>query len=72
MKVFKHLRLPVLASLVCVACAVTAGAANAESAAKQVSRIAETDQEQNHKLGRDWIEKMSRAMQNLNYAGTFV
>lgn len=28
--------------------------------------------EKRQKLGRDWIEKMSSAMQNLNYTGTFV
>lgn len=70
MKVSNYLRAPVLASFVCVAGVLGTEAAFAESEASQVSRISESGQ--HSELGRDWIEKMSHAMQNLNYAGTFV
>lgn len=59
-----------LTLLVSLCCTTVVFGGSDSSAVSEAAHAVESGSQ--HKPGRDWIEKMSSAMQNLNYTGTFV
>ena len=71
MKVSRNFPRSLVAAVIVAGGALASLPVHAENAT-QSSGVTSQNLQSDQKPGRDWIEKMSSAMQNLNYTGTFV
>lgn len=72
MKVFRSLSGSLFAAVLLTGGALGTTVGYSGDAKPSAAGAGQEKLEEQQKLGRDWIEKMSSAMQNLNYTGTFV